>query len=275
MSEESKKQEAVAGVGIMVAAFTEEEMGEEALKALKKARSQRQVYFEDAAVIRQEADGDVHYHKTGDVTKGKGAGVGAVVGGIIGILGGPAGIAIGAGAGALLGGLAAKGDAGFQDKSMEQLGVALKPGTSAVVVVSSDAFLRAVQQQSEEADLLASVASLGYGISDQLAEGNNVAMGMLITEDGLAVKEVVANEEAAHVIGVVATEEGWAAGEAVVTEGGVAARRMVATEEGVAGEGAVVTEEGAAAAGFVATDEGAVAGAAVVTPEEEEESEEE
>jgi uncharacterized membrane protein len=275
MSEKPEKQETVAGVGIMAAAFTNEEAGEEALKALKKARSQRQVYFEDAAVIRQDADGEVHYHETGDVATGKGAGVGAIVGGVIGILGGPAGIAVGAGAGALLGGLVAKGDAGFQDKSMEQLGVALKPGTSAVVVVSSDAFLRAVQQQAEEADLLATVASLGYGISDQLAEGNNVAMGMLITEDGLAVKEVVANEEAAHVIGVVATEEGWAAGEAVVTEEGVAARRVVATDEAVAGEGAVITDEGAAAAGFVATDEGAVAGAAVVTPEEEEENKEE
>ena len=158
---------------------------------------------------------------------------------------------------------------------MEQLGVALKPGTSAVVVVSSDAFLRAVQQQAEEADLLATVASLGYEISENLAAGNNVAMGLLITEEGLAAKKLVANEEAAYVIGAVATEEGWAAGEAVVTEEGVAARRMVATEEGVAGEGAVVTEEGAVAAGFVATDEGAAAGAAMVTPEEEEKEESE
>jgi uncharacterized membrane protein len=267
---EQKDERGVAGVGILVAAFTKEDAGEEALKALKKARSERQIYFEDAAVIRQDIGGEVHYHETGDVTTGKGAGVGAVVGGIIGILGGPAGIAIGAGAGALLGGLAAKGDAGFQDKSMEQLGVALKPGTSAVVVVTSDAFLRAVQKEADEADLRASVASLGYGISDQLAAGNNVAMGMLITEKGLAVKEVVANEDAAYVIGAVATEEGWAAGEAVVTEEGVAARRVVATDEAVAGEGVVITEEGAVVGGFVATEDEAVAGAAVVTPEEEE-----
>jgi uncharacterized membrane protein len=274
MSKQVEKNEAVAGVGILVAAFTNEEAGEEALKALIKARSQRQVYFEDAAVIRQDADGDVYYHETGDVATGKGAGVGAIVGGVIGILGGPAGIAIGAGAGALLGGLASKGDAGFDDKSMEQLGVALKPGTSAVMVVTSDAFLRAVQEQTDETERLTSVASLGYGISEQLSAGNNVAMGMLITEKGLAVKEVVANEDAAHVIGVVATEEGWATGEAVVTEEGLAARRVVATDEGVAGEGAVITEEGAVAAGFVATEEGAVAGAVVVTPEEEDTEEE-
>ena len=95
-----------------------------------------------------------------------------------------------------------------------------------------------------------------------------------ITEKGLAVKEVVANEDAAHVIGVVATEEGWAAGEAVVTEEGVAARRVISTDEAVAGKGLVVTEEGAVAAGFVATEEGGVAGAAVLTPEEEDEDSE-
>lgn len=39
MSEKPEKQEAVTGVGIMVAAFTNEEAGEEALKALKKARA--------------------------------------------------------------------------------------------------------------------------------------------------------------------------------------------------------------------------------------------
>ena len=274
MSEQEEKQEAVAGVGIMVAAFTEEEAGEEALKALKNARSQKQIYFEDAAVIRQDADGEVHYHETGDVTTGKGAGFGAIVGGVIGILGGPAGIAIGAGAGALVGGLSAKGDAGFDDKSLEQFGAALKPGTSAVMLVTSDAFLRAVQEQTGEAERRVSVASLGYDIADQLAEGNNVALGILITEEGLAVKEVVANEDAAHVIGIVATEESWAAGEAVVTDEGVAARRVIATDEAVAGEGVVVTEEGAAAAGFVATDEGTVAGAAVVSHEEEDESSE-
>ena len=60
----------IAGVGIMVAAFTREGIGEEALEALKEARSQGKIYFEDAAVIRQDIGGEVHYHETGDVTRG-------------------------------------------------------------------------------------------------------------------------------------------------------------------------------------------------------------
>ena len=67
----------------------------------------------------------MHYHETGDMSTGKGAGLGALVGGIIGILGGPPGIALGAGAGAAIGAVAAHGDAGFKNGSLDTIGVAL------------------------------------------------------------------------------------------------------------------------------------------------------
>ena len=38
MTDQDEKQEAVAGVGMLVAAFINEEAGEEALKALKQAK---------------------------------------------------------------------------------------------------------------------------------------------------------------------------------------------------------------------------------------------
>jgi uncharacterized membrane protein len=275
MTEQQENQEAVAGVGMLVAAFTVEEAGEEALKALKQAKKERQIYFEEAAVIKQDADGDVHYHETGDMTTGKGAGIGALVGGVIGILGGPAGIAIGAGAGALLGGLASKGDAGYSEDRLEQLGVALQPGTSAIAIITSSAFLKAMRTYGDEDQIREAVGNLADGISTNLAEGNNVALGLLVTEAGVAVKEVVANEEAVHVISAVSTEEGWAAAEALVTEEGVAARRVVGTDEVVAGEGFVATEEGAVAGAFVATEDEAVAEVIEVLPEEEEETEDE
>ena len=275
MSEQTEKQEVVSGVGMLVAAFTSEEAGEEALKALKQAKKQRQIYFEDAAVIRQDADGGVHYHETGDMTAGKGAGIGALVGGVIGILGGPVGIAVGAGAGALLGGLASKGDAGYDDNSLKQIGVALQPGTSAIVIITSGLFLQAMRTYGDRDQMREAVTNLGEEISSNLAEGFNVALGLLITEEGVAVTEIAANEEAVHVVSAVMTEEGVAIAEAVVTEEGVAARRMVATEDVVAGEGIVVTEEGAADGAFIATEEGAVGEVLEVAPEGEEESREE
>ena len=89
------------GVSILIAAFTREEAGKAVLKALKEAKKQRHVYFDAAAVITQDTDGDVHYSETDDMTAGKGASWGAVVGGVIGILGGPLGVVGAAGAGGL------------------------------------------------------------------------------------------------------------------------------------------------------------------------------
>jgi uncharacterized membrane protein len=249
--ETASNERTVAGVGIIVAAFNNEGAGDEALKALKQAKKQKQVYFEDAAVIRQDATGQVHYHETGDMSTGKGAGVGALIGGLVGILGGPAGIAIGASAGAAVGAAAAHGDAGFADAGLKQIGVALKPGTSALTAITS------LRDNVAEADARAAVQQLADGISEQLAVGNDVAYGLAITEEGVAVVALAADDKHAQVLGVVSTEEGVA---------GVAA---VVTEEGVAVEEAVVTEEGAVVRGAIITEDATVTGVAVAVPEEE------
>jgi len=265
----SETQE-VAGVGFLVAAFTDVNGGENALKALKEAKKKKQLYFDDAAVIRHDEDGDVHYRETGDMTTGKGAGIGALVGGVIGILGGPVGIALGAGAGALLGGAASHGDAGFKNDSLEQIAVALRPGTSALVATTDKYFVEMVNRQIPEEDLRAAIADLSAGLVAKLDEGKDVALRLLLTEEGLAVQQVDADDEAVHVIGFVATEDGVVAGEAVVTAEGAAYQVAVATDEGVVTETAVVTDDAAAVIDTVTTEEGTVvAGEAVeVVPED-------
>ena len=45
--------EGTAGIGFLVAAFNREDAGEQALKAMKAAKKDKQFYFEAAAVIRQ------------------------------------------------------------------------------------------------------------------------------------------------------------------------------------------------------------------------------
>ena len=130
-----------------------------------EAKKQKSVYFEDAAVIRQDDKGKVHYHETGDMSTGKGTGIGALVGGIVGILAGPAGVVAGAGIGAVSGAIAALRDSGFDDDSLKELGAALKPGTSALAAVTSHDFLKAMRKNVDEADALAAVKQLGAGIS--------------------------------------------------------------------------------------------------------------
>ena len=252
--------EAVAGVGLLVAAFTDEDAGDQVLDGMKKAKKQGQFYFEEAAVVRQDAEGKVHHKETGDMKTGKGAGIGALIGGVVGILGGPAGIVLGAGAGAAVGAVAAHGDAGFDDKSLQEIGVALKPGSSAVMAITSKQFLKAVRKDADQTDLKTAVKNLADDISAQLDAGKNVAYSLAITEEGVAVSQITADDESAQYLGIVATDEGVVAGAAVVTDEGAAYQVGVATDEGVVTETAVTTDDAAAVVDTVTTtEEGTVA----------------
>ena len=238
------QQQSVPAVGFLVMAFTDEVAADQMLDAMKQAKQRGQFYFEDAAVIRQDAQGKVHYHETGEMGAGKGAGIGALVGGIVGVLGGPVGVALGAGVGAAVG-AAASGDKGFRNESLGTVGVALKPGTSAIAAITSHDFLRAVQKQVPIDQTRASVSNLAAELSARLGENKNVAIGLLLTENGLAIKEIAANEETAEVMGAVFTDDATVVGAAVATADGVAYQIVGVTKEGVATEIGVITDEGA------------------------------
>ncbi len=247
------RAEAKPAVGFLVMAFTDENAADEVLKELKEAKKQKQFYYEEAAVIRQDAEGKVHYHETGDMRTGRGAGAGALIGGILGLLGGPAGVVVGAGAGAAIGAAAAHGDAGFKDESLETVGVALKPGTSAVVSITSSAFLKAVQKQVPEAEIHESVKNLGEEIARNLEQGKSMALGIILAEDLLAIKEVAVCDDSAEVFGLVVTDDAVVAGAALATEDEVAYEVGIATEGGVAMEAGVITEDQAVIVDAVAT----------------------
>lgn len=270
MSEVQETQE-VTGVGFAIATFSEEKAADQALKAMKQAKKDGQLYYKVAAVIRKETDGDVHYHETGDMSTGKGAGIGALIGGVVGLLGGPIGVAVGAGAGALVGGVAAHGDAGFSDKSLKALGAALKPGTSAVMAITSEEFLKAFRKEVNLEDVWNLVSTIASRISDRQAQGRDVMIGIGLTDQGFVVGELSADDQIAEVISVAVTGEGVAAVDAVATDEGVEYQAGVATDEGVATETGVATDDAAAVVDTVTTDEGTeVEGAAVeVEPEEE------
>jgi len=249
------KEQGIPAVAFLVMAFTDENMGDQALAELKEAKSKKQLDFEDAAVIRQDAQGKVKYYETGDMHAGKGAGIGALVGGVLGILGGPGGAVVGAGVGAAIGGTAASGDRGFRDKNLNTVGVALKPGTSALAVITSHEALKAVQKEVAIEDIKTAVSNLSDELSARLAENKSVAIGLFLSEEGIAVGEIAADEESAQVVGAVITGEGIFAGEAVITDEGVAYRVAGASAEGAATETGVITDEGAVVVDEVITSE--------------------
>jgi len=234
----------IPAVGFLVVAFNDENAADRALDQMKQAKKEQQFYFEDAAVIRQDAKGKVHYHETGDMSTGKGAGIGALVGGVLGVLAGPAGVAVGAGVGAAIGGAFAHADGGFKNESLGTVGTAMQPGTSAVAVITSHDFLKAVQQQVPIEDIRTAVSNLAAELSARLAEGKDVAIGLLLTEDGLAIKEIAADEDSAQVVGAVITDDAAVVGAAVVTAEGAAYQVAAADDQGAAAEAGVITDEG-------------------------------
>ncbi len=157
-------------------------------------------------------------------------------------------------------------NSGFRDESLNTVGVALKPGTSAVAVITSDAFLKAVQKEIPIEDMRQAVANLSARIAARLAEGMNMAIGLLLTEEGLAIKEVAANGERAEVIGAVITDEAVAVGAAVATADGVAYEVAVATDEGMVGEAGVITDQGAYIVSDAVTDAGEMITETVAVP---------
>jgi uncharacterized membrane protein len=246
MSEGATSGEAVAGVGLLVAAFVDEGAADEVLARMKEAKRGGQFYYDDAVVIRCDRKGKVHTKETGDMSSGKGAGVGAIIGGVIGLLGGPGGVALGAGLGAAAGGLLVLRDSGFSNESLKQIGAALPPGSSAVVATTSQEFVEEVRRQAKEGATLTVAQEIGTDIRANLEARQDVLYSLVITEEGVAAKKVVASPTAVAVFGIAADESAVVAGEAVVTGEGVAYEVAAATEEGEVYEAGVVTEEGAA-----------------------------
>jgi uncharacterized membrane protein len=241
------QDEGVAGVGMFVAAFVDERAADAALEGLKEAKRSGEFYYDDAAVIRRDAEGKLHIKETGDMSTGKGAGIGALVGGVIGILGGPAGIAIGAGAGAAIGGIAAHHDAGFSNESLKEIGSALVPGSSAIAATTSQMFVEEVRRQAQSGETLSAAREIASDIRGNLELRQDVLYGLVITETGVAASKVISSPTALAVFSIAATEDAAVAGGAVVTPEGAAYKVAAADEEGVAAEAGVVTDEGAVA----------------------------
>jgi uncharacterized membrane protein len=187
-----------APIGLLVMAFTDEKSADEAVKGMEEAMKKQRFYFENAAVVRQDAKGKVHIRETADMHGNQGAKIGALVGGVLGLLGGPAGAALGAGAGAAIGAVATHADEGFKNNNLKQVGQALKNGTSAVAAISNIPFLHSLQEQYSVEAVQSLLKDMQAAISTRLAEGKNVALDVVKVGSGLTVKEVSVGESLAE-----------------------------------------------------------------------------
>lgn len=161
-------------VQVVVAVFEDEVKAGETLSGLDKLRKQGDVDFEDAAVLKKDEDGKLHIQQTTDVSAGRGAAIGGVIGGVLGLIGGPAGVVILGSAGAAIGGLAARGDAGFKDERLEKLGADLEPDSSAVVIVVANVWVTEIEKQLAESADKVSTHDMDEDMVDRMRAGKGV-----------------------------------------------------------------------------------------------------
>ena len=153
--------------GVIVAAYNEEKAAFEAYEYIRDSRTVANLFYQVAAVVWRAEDGKLHIKEPDDKSTGAGIGAGAVLGGMLGTLAGPAGIVLGASAGAAIGGLAASGDSGIPDERLQEIGAALTPGTSALVVLLYESDVEQTRQALVEQGGEVMVTSLDADLAEQ------------------------------------------------------------------------------------------------------------
>jgi len=173
-------------IQLVVAAYTDEKGASQALEMLKKARKERLIGIQAAAVLRKDSEGKLHIKETADMGGRRGAALGGVAGGAIGLIAGPA-LVVPVAVGALIGGLAAKfRDSGFSDTRLKQIGEGLKPGSSAIVAVVEHTWVEEVQKELAAEGANTVTEALRDDIASQLEAGHDVAYTALSTQEGMA-----------------------------------------------------------------------------------------
>jgi uncharacterized membrane protein len=197
-------------VQVVVAAFQDEQAASAALEELKELKKERLVGIIDAAVIRKDEEGKIHLRETADLTTKQGAGRGALLGGALSLLAGPLGLMVVAGA--AVGGLAARHDAGFRDDRLEQLGEALKPGTSAIVAVVEHTWVAELEKELADREAEVTTAALADDIAEQLESGGEVSYTAVASDEGAFVGRMAANESGGDAEFIATSDEGTVAG---------------------------------------------------------------
>jgi uncharacterized membrane protein len=163
-----------APVDVIVAGFADEQGASDALSDLKMARDADMIKIKDAAVLRKEMDGKLHVHEAIDKGMGKGAVLGGIAGAVVGLIAGPVGwLTLG---GAAVGGLAMRlRESGFTDRRLHDIGERIQPGSSALIAVVEEEWVREVERRLRDAAADLVTEEIATDVADQLeAEGERL-----------------------------------------------------------------------------------------------------
>ena len=155
---------------VIMATFPDGESASDALENLSQRVKDGEINIVDAAVIEKDMDEKIHVNDTGDVSTGKGAAIGGIIGGVLGLIAGPAGAVILGGTGAVIGGALTRGDEGMSDESLREIGEGLKSGTSAVIAIVEEVWVKEVETYLAKSANDVTVQTLSAEILKQLVD---------------------------------------------------------------------------------------------------------
>jgi hypothetical protein len=112
------------------------------------------------------------------------------------------------------------------------------------MVITSKSFLKEFRKQVSEADVWPMVRAIGESISQAQAQNQDMLLGIVLTDEGVAVKRLAFDETSAEVFGMSVTEAGIATGAAYMDESGVVYQAGLTDAEGTTVQTGVLTSEG-------------------------------
>ena len=137
---------------VVVVRFTDPSKAYQALSVLKECAADGRIGLESAAIVERTEAGELRIPEGTDNVELLGTASGSLLGMLIGVLGGPVGVLVGWGSGALVGGAFDIDHAVTSDEALTVLGMALPPGSTAVMASVSEPAVEVIDGEMKKLD---------------------------------------------------------------------------------------------------------------------------
>lgn len=216
-------------VQVIVAAFNDPNRAAEIMDELKQGKKEGLIGIIDAAVVVKDAEGKLKV-KDSKRRSRKGLITGGIVGGVLGLLAGPVGwLAVGGGA---IGALAGKAAGSGLKATMEEIGSALTPGSSAIVAVVEHKWVGNLQAMLAAEGARIAMDAIKEDIAVQLNAGGNVLYTAASGPEAAGAMRAAESPEGVQVTGMAISGDGVFIGDAQFTDEEIVEGEAVVVEDG-------------------------------------------
>ncbi|GIK74738.1 MAG: membrane protein [Chloroflexota bacterium] len=215
-------------VQVLVAAFNDPNRAAEIMAELKQGKKEGLIGIIDAAVVVKDAEGKLKV-KDAKRRSRKGLITGGIVGGVLGLLAGPVGwMAVGGGA---IGALAGKAAGSGLKATMEEIGAALTPNSSAIVAVVEHKWVGILESMLAAEGARLAMDAIKEDIATQLNAGGSVLFTAVGGTQAASVMRAAETPEGVQISAIGVSDDGVFIGDA----------QLVTDEEIIDGEATLVT----------------------------------